>query len=285
VTSTDTPPHGQRRCYLRGCRRPECVEANRRYCKQYRVATVRQPIRIDATPIRQRVEDWSAQGYSHVQIAEAVGGHSGDITKLLSGQATIAPRVAARFLNSPGPRGIPFHATTDSTGTVRRGRALHAIGYPLYEIAEGLPVNTTYLGRILDARYPTLRLAVAEAMTARYQQLRWKPGTSHFAVHSAARRNWHGPLAWDDNIDDPTARPEKAKPYKPVAKNGRDSMRKAEIEHLYFLGESVPSIAKQLGGNEKYISDQLTEILRKRAERAEAERLAARRTATQQLAA
>ncbi|MFE2710543.1 hypothetical protein ACFXKI_00780 [Streptomyces mirabilis] len=273
-----TPPqHGERRCYLRGCRRPECVEANKRYCKQYRMATIRQPVRVDATPVRQRVEGWSSQGYSHVQIAQAVGGNSGDISKILDGQPTIAPRVAARYLTSAGPTGIPFHATTDSTGTVRRGRALHAIGYPLYEIARGLPVNSNYLGRILDDQYPTIRAAVAEAMTARYRQLQWKPGPSHFAVHSARRRDWHGPLAWDDNIDDPQAKPEKAKPYKPADKYRRDPDRTREIEHLYLLGESVPSIAKKLGGNEKYIRDQLGAVIAKRAAKAEQERLAAKR--------
>lgn len=280
MTTDDSQPHGERRCYLRGCRRPECVEANRRYCKQYRVATIRQPIRVDATPVRQRIEEWSGQGYSHVQIAQAVGGNSGDITKLLSGQPTVAPKIAARYLNSRGPRGIPFHATTDSTGTVRRGRALHAIGYPLYEIADGLPVNTAYLGRILDSRYPSLRRVVAEAMTTRYRQLRWKPGSSHFAVHSAARRGWHGPFAWDGNIDDPSAQPETLPTYAPMAANGRDSMRKAEIEHLYLLGESVASIAKKLGANEKYTSDQLAVVLRERAAKtptrhAETERAAA----------
>ncbi|MFE4818555.1 hypothetical protein ACFRFU_19410 [Streptomyces sp. NPDC056704] len=273
-----TPPqHGERRCYLRGCRRPECVQANRRYCKQYRIATIRQPVRVDATPVRQRVEGWSSQGYSHVQIAQAVGGNSGDISKILDGQPTIAPRVAARYLTSPGPTGIPFHATADSTGTVRRGRALHAIGYPLYEIARGLPVNSNYLGRILDGQYPTIRAAVAEAMTARYRQLQWKPGPSHFAVHSARRRDWHGPFAWDDNIDDPQAKPEKAKPYKPADQYRRDPDRTREIEHLYLLGESPQQITKKLGGNEKYIRDQLNAVIAKRAAKAEQERLAAKR--------
>jgi Flp pilus assembly protein TadB len=51
-------------------------------------------------------------------------------------------------------------------------------------------------------------------------------------------------------------------------------MRKAEIEHLYLLGESITSIAKQLGGNEKYITDQLAAVLRERAAKAEQERAA-----------
>jgi hypothetical protein len=65
-----------------------------------------------------------------------------------------------------------------------------------------------------------------------------------------------------------------------MAANGRDSMRKAEIEHLYLLGESVASIAKKLGANEKYTSDQLAVVLRERAAKtptrhAETERAAA----------
>lgn len=267
------PPHGERPRYLRGCRCLPCRNANKRYCKQYRVKTVHQPVRIDATPVRQLLQGWVDQGYSQPQIAEAVGKNSGAISKLLNGQQTIAPRVAAHILRSPGPTGIPAVARIDSTGTIRRGRALHAIGYPIYVIAQGVPMATNHLARLLEHQPPTVSLPVAHGMKALYRQLSGRPGGSPFAVHSARRRNWHGPLAWDD-IDDPNCKPEKAAPYKPADKYKRDPDRTREIEHLYLLGESREQIAKQLGGNEKYISDQLTEVIRKRAQRAAQERAA-----------
>ena len=267
------PPHGERPRYLRGCRCLPCRDANKRYCKQYRVKTVHQPVRIDATPVRQRLQEWINQGYSQTQIGDATGKKSGDISKLLNGQRTIAPRVAARILRSPGPTGTPANARVDATGTIRRGRALHAIGYPIYMIATGVPMATNHLGRILERQPATVSVAVAQGMTALYKQLSGRPGPSHFSVHNARRREWHGPLAWDD-IDDPNCRPEESAPYKPADKCGRDLDRKREIEHLYLLGESREQIAKRLGGNEKYINDQLGAILRERAQRAAQERAA-----------
>jgi DNA-binding NarL/FixJ family response regulator len=34
------------------------------------------------------------------------------------------------------------------------------------------------------------------------------PGPSQRARNDARRKGWHGPLAWDDDIDDPTAKPD-----------------------------------------------------------------------------
>lgn len=259
------PPHGERPRYLRGCRCLPCRDANKRYCKRYRVQTIREPIRVDATPVRQRLQEWVDQGYSQTQIGAAVGKQSGDISKLLHGQPTVAPSVAARILRSPGPTGTPMNARVDSTGTIRRGQALHAIGYPIYAIAEGIPMATNHLGRILDHEPAAVSAAVARGMAALYEKLRWQPGPSHRAPHNARRRGWHGPFAWDGNIDDPTAKPERMPAYKPAAKYQRDPFRRAEIEHLHGCGESVTFIAKKLGGNEKYIGDQLAAILRDRA--------------------
>lgn len=274
TTAKPLPPHGSRARYLRGCHCDPCRDANKRYCKQYRTKTIHQPVRIDATPVRERLQEWVNQGYSQTQIADATGKKSGDISKILNGQPTIAPSVAARILRSPGPTGLPSKAMVDSTGTLRRAQALYAIGYPIYRIAEGVPMATNHLGRLLNRQPAAVSLAIAEGMKALYEQLRWRPGFSHFAIHDARRRGFHGPFAWDGNIDDPDAKPETDTRYKPAAKYKRDPDRIREIEHLYLLGESVPSIAKQLGGNEKYINDQLTVILRGRAQRAAQERAA-----------
>lgn len=268
TTAKSLPAHGERARYLRGCRCLPCRDANKRYCKRYRVKTVRQPVRVDATPVRNRLQEWADQGYSHTQIANAVGKNPGDISKILNGQPTVAPSVAERIMRAAKPTGHPSKAVTDSTGTLRRAQALYAIGYPIYRIAEGVPMATNHLGRLLAGQPATVSTAIADGMKALYEQLRWRPGTSPFATHDARRRGYHGPFAWDGNIDDPAAKPEKAKPYKPAAKYKRDPFRKAEIEHLHDCGESVTAIAKKLGGNEKYIADQLAAILRARAEQA-----------------
>lgn len=208
-TTKPLPPHGERARYLRGCRCHPCREANKRYCKQYRIKALHKPIRIDATPVRQRLQQWTSQGYSLTQIGTAVGKNSGEIWRILNGQQTIAPRVAAQILNAPAPTGIPTLAKVDSTGTIRRGRALHAIGYPIYAIAARIPMGTDHLAHILDREPATVSLAVANGMRTLYQQLSGRPGGSPFAVHNARRRGWAPPAAWDDDaIDAPEAHPD-----------------------------------------------------------------------------
>lgn len=263
---TRTPPqHGERRCYLRGCNRPECVAANKRYCKQYRVATIHRPIRIDATPVRQRVEQWNEQGYSHTQIVAVTGGHTGDITKLLAGQLTVAPAVAHRILNSPGPTGTPFHAVTDSTGTIRRAQALHAIGHSYYKIAAAVPMAVNHLGRLLDKQPATVRVAVAKGMAVAYKRLSAIPGTDPKAKARAARLGWTSVAAWDDNIDDPNATPETGQEVVDLAdRRELAALRRAEIEHLASFNIPEHEIADRLGMARAYVHDLIRDMRKER---------------------
>lgn len=246
MTTTNLPAHGTRPRYLRGCRCLPCRNANKRYCKQYRARTVRQPVRVDAAPVRRRLQEWVDQGYSQTQIAAAVGKRSGDISKILHWQPTIAPSVAARILGSKGPTGCPFHAQVDSTGTIRRGKALHAFGYPLYFIAEGVPMATNHLGRLLVGQPATVSAAVARGMATLYKQLSGRPGPSSFAIHDARRRGWHGPLAWDD-IDNPNEQPDIEQSTELQLKREElAALRRAEIEHLAAFNLPNHEIAARL---------------------------------------
>ncbi|MYU20770.1 hypothetical protein [Streptomyces sp. SID8352] len=248
MTTTDKPlpTHGSRARYLRGCHCTPCRTANQRYCKQYRAKTIHQPVRIDATPVRERLQEWVNQGYSQSQITDATGKQSGDISKLLQGQRTIAPRVAARILRSPGPTGIPANARIDATGTIRRGRALHAIGYPIYLIAAGVPTAANHLGRLLEREPATVSAATAQGMTALYKRWIGRPGPSHFAIHDARRRGWHGPLAWDD-IDNPDEQPDTDQTDElELKRHELAAIHRAEIEHLASFNLSTNEIARRL---------------------------------------
>lgn len=266
MSRTITPPqHGERRCYLRGCRRDECRAAHARYCKEYALATVHAPIRIDAAPVAAYIQSWVDKGYSNRQVAIAAGRSDGEVRRIRLGlQGTITPSVAEVILKARLDGVTPTHAVVDATGTVRRGRALVFIGHPVYTIAAGLPISHNGLCVILAEQPPTVRLEVAAGMTALYRQLVRKSGGSVKASAHARRRNWHGPLAWDEStIDDPTAHPDIDEPYMPPARNGRDSMRMTELEHLLALGESEAAIAKQMGASEAYIHD-LAVVIRNR---------------------
>jgi hypothetical protein len=266
VSRTTTPPqHGERRCYLRGCRKPECKAAHARYCKEYALTTLNAPIRVDAAPIAARIKEWADLGYSNRQIAAAAGRWDAEVRRIrLNLQPTVAPSIAEAILNARLDGITPTHAMADATGTLRRGQALAFIGYPIYRIASGIPMAHNGLCTILTSEPATVRLEVATGMTALYRRLVRKPGGSVKAAALARRRNWNGPLAWDEStIDDPTAEPEVDEPYAPPTKNGRDSMRMAELEHLLALGESEAAIARQMGSSEAYIHD-LVVVIRNR---------------------
>ncbi|KAA6216443.1 hypothetical protein [Streptomyces filamentosus] len=210
MTRKPPPQHGERRCYLRGCRRPECVEANKRYCKQYRLATVHAPLRVDASAAVRRLAHWANQGYSHTQIAAVAKINAPEVSKLLTGkQTSISLAHARRIQTAHDPSGAPYHAMTDATGTIRRGRALYAIGYPLYRIAQDIPMNANDLGRLLMLESATVRQSIANGMAALYQRLSGTLGPSHLAVCAARRLRWDSPIAWDDDsVDDPAAIPD-----------------------------------------------------------------------------
>ncbi|MFZ3592261.1 hypothetical protein [Streptomyces sp. BH104] len=240
------PPHGKRPRYIRGCRCLPCREANIRYCKQYRVKTIRKPVRVDATPVRERLQSWAEQGYSQNQIGTTVGKHSGEISKILNGQPTIAPAVATRLLRAPAPTGTPANARVDSTGTVRRGRALHAIGYPIYEIAQALPAAANHFAYILEHPPATVPMALASAMTALYRRRVGVPGPSQYAIRDARRRKWDGPAAWDD-IDDPNCQPESERNRHKPGTGKKASVDPERVDELTALGKSAKEIALQLG--------------------------------------
>jgi hypothetical protein len=259
VTTKTAPQHGERRCYLRGCRRDECIAANKRYCKQYRLATVREPIRIDIRPAAARLTNWTNQGYSQTQMAAVTNVSAGDLSKLLAGkQQKIHPDVARRILTAPNPAGDPHHAITNATGTIRRGRALNAIGYPIYQIAAGIPMNVNDLGRMLTDPPTTVRVTTANRMTALCRRLRWAPGPSLLARQSAARRQWHGPLVWDD-IDDPNEQPNPGADDE-LNRNELAAFRRQEIAHLAAFGIPEQDIAARLGISDSTVQQQIRDM-------------------------
>jgi hypothetical protein len=282
VTTTDHTP--SRSCYQRGCRLPDCVAINYRYEKgvSYDVTCGRRR-QIDSQEVRTHIELLRAENWTRLRITKAAGVSRSTVYSLAAGQPEVRAHIARAILSiriAPAPS----KANIDATGSTRRVRALVVIGHTLRTIAEETGFGHSKIEHLAGGLLEAVDAHTAETIANVYRRLAVKPGSSGQAKAFARKRGWHGPLAWDD-IDDPAARPEKAKPYQPVPENGRDSMRMAEIEHLYLLGESPESIAKQLDGNEKYVRDLLGAIRRKRAAQAEKERAAARQRQAEAVAA
>lgn len=97
----------------------------------------------------------------------------------------------------------------DATGTRRRIEALSAAGFPHTAVAAQLAVSKESVGYFRTAR--RVHVATARRIAAVYDELTAQPTPAGWSAdrtrREAAARGWPPPIAWDDDIDDPEARP------------------------------------------------------------------------------
>lgn len=259
-----TPPkHGERRCYLRGCDRPECRNANRRYCKAYRLRreTTGDVLRVPVAQVAHLVNAWTRQGWSQRQIAEAAGCSDRVIHNILTGTIKgVRPDIAQGILAAKlGESGDEGRSSVDATGTRRRIQALAAAGWPFREIAERAGVHENTPGRVLNR--PRIYVGTANAIADVYDQISTldpqQYGITAFAANKtrnhARAQGWPDPTFWEDygGIDDPDA-PE----TEPAARRGAFAEarhRADEIRHLARYGVPPEEIAARVSTPEKTV--------------------------------
>lgn len=261
TTTRNGPEHGTRACYVRGCRRPECGDAHYRYMSRYRLDRERgQARRLPAAPIVERARQLAAAGWTSGQIAQAAGCAERTISALLAGQfATVSAGVAAKVMDACPSLSVCAPTTyVHALGTIRRGRALMAIGHTVVSIADAINMANTELSRVLNGRREHVRVGTAQAMTRVYAAWSTTPGVSRRARNHAARRDWPGPDYWDDeDFDNPDFRPALSDDLGRL-QLGRH--RRAEIEHLDTCGSSEQEIAERLDMDPKYVHDIVREL-------------------------
>jgi len=213
TTAVRTPPqHGERRCYLRGCRLPECADAHYRYMSRYRLERERGSTRrTPSGPAAQRVLDLCAAGWTIGQIAIAAGCAERTVSNLREQRyQTIKNDLANRILKArPTLATVPATTRISAIGTVRRVQALMAIGHSLIGIAEAMGMAHTALSNTLCGRRPTVAVGTARSAQRVYREWAERPGTSRRSINRATAQGWAPPAAWnDDEIDDPQAIPD-----------------------------------------------------------------------------
>ncbi|MEU3432306.1 hypothetical protein [Streptomyces sp. NPDC006863] len=189
------------------CHCEPCRTTRSRVKKQQRLNRHRGiPPLVDAAPAAKRLHELhESSGWE--DIARAAKTSASHIREIASGRlAQISPKTQAKIMAiRPAVTGGQY---IDSTGTVRRVRALIALGYTLIDIAESANVAVARV-QTLAAGYPSLRRTVAERITNAYRALSETPGTNTRAKNRARANGWAPPAAWDDDtIDDPQARPD-----------------------------------------------------------------------------
>lgn len=96
----------------------------------------------------------------------------------------------------------------DSTGTVRRLRALAAMGWPAHAIGGDMGVTEDQVVLWRKGRHRKILASSAARVIDVYDRLSMTPGPSSWTRSYARNRGWAPPLAWDDEtIDDPTIAP------------------------------------------------------------------------------
>lgn len=167
-------------------------------------------------------------------------------------QASLRKRA---YLNR-GPIKVP------STGTVRRLRALYALGWTCVQLGERMGVSKTRVAQLLSGRCVTVMPETAEKVAGLYRDLSMVVPMDRPAVRRgdspihertrwhARKRGWLPPLAWDDDlIDDPDARPAT---LEPTVRPGGGRRTSDIVEDIVWLLEHDPLItstelARRLG--------------------------------------
>ncbi|MEU4967830.1 hypothetical protein [Streptomyces smyrnaeus] len=210
--TTTLPPHGERARYLRGCRCTPCRTAQARYCKQYDLNRHRNgPRRVDAAPATRHVQALLAANCTITGIVNGTRASNRTITALAAGTTTtLLPETARSILAfNPEPNHPAYGHWVDATGTVRRLRALAAIGHPLSSLAQHLPASPAGIVHIAAGMRTNASKPIADAVADLYTRLATQPGPSTITRRRAHKAGWPGPDCWDDDtIDDPATHPE-----------------------------------------------------------------------------
>jgi transcriptional regulator with XRE-family HTH domain len=173
-----------------------------------------------------------ASGRTITGIAEEAGLDWDTVRDVLRSTRKTVLRSTARKILAVQP--CPDdQALIDATGTVRRLRALVAMGHSQQVLSSEVGCAFTYISSLTHGRRPTVTVALARAVQQAYGKLSMSVGESARARLKARRLGWPSPLAWDDDtIDDPKALPQ-TDAVPPVATEGENVVAR------WLMGEAV----------------------------------------------
>jgi transposase-like protein/lambda repressor-like predicted transcriptional regulator len=186
------------------CQCASCRKEMRRKVKLRRsgVAAVR-----DQRPAaRRRIAEWMRAGYSIGLLAQATGIRKATLQRQMAGtRSAISHSTAARIM-AASLGDLQTGGFVPSVGTVRRLRALTAMGWSMPQLADRCDVRESTLHALRDPAHRFTRPMYANAVAALYDEFSTQRGPSQYAATRALRRGWLPPHVWDD-IDDPTEDP------------------------------------------------------------------------------
>lgn len=205
-----TYQHGTYVSYTIGrCRCADCREATAAYQRRRRQLKaqeqwgVRQPDLVDAQPVRDHIAALRAQGIgwwrigtlAHVpkKVMSRLAGYDDPTRPQRRVHRDTANRILAVTADDIAPG-----AQIDAAPTVRRLRALSALGFFRTELADRLDTHPQNIGYLVNGHRSKVKVATARAVAALYDELHMSPGRDNRTSRDARRRGWPPPLAYDD---------------------------------------------------------------------------------------
>jgi hypothetical protein len=175
---------------------------------------------VDAEPVRRHVRGLLDGGMSVIQIQNVSGVNRTSIRVLVGEFPGRKPSrgvrvdTAKRLLRTRLDRGSTIDGLVPSAGTVRRLRALQALGYSGQYLAERLGCGNTTQG-LQVARRALVRADTAQRVEDLYLELADTVGPSSRVRETARLKGWLPPIWWDDDdtLDDPRAEPVGSRDY------------------------------------------------------------------------
>jgi hypothetical protein len=259
-------PHGSNHRYVNdGCRCAKCREKNRiRSNRRRREVAYGRWDRgyVPAGPVREHLEALRAGGMTLRQMVELSGAPLTVIRDTLSPGRRVGrtgeriTRRNAEKILAVKPTADPHSRVVPVTGTMRRIRALTAIGWTYAQQAARCGTNPRTFMFIAAGRVATVERSTEERVRAMYDELWDKPADpedqylksgSVRALKAAERKGWPPPLAWDDDtIDDPDTEPLEVRRAPAKRYRNRDAVVE-DLDWLHRTGVHPDVAARRLG--------------------------------------
>lgn len=256
------PPHGtyarsvgRPSCGIRGCSCAPCKDARNAYKRRRELLnTTGRTLMVSAGPATAHLRHLHTEGASWRALRDASGCSGSTISHLIRGRRTIIQRrVQTAILRVQLTDVLAPWRPVDATGSIRRIRALMAIGHFSYDIATAGDLDKSIIVHLTNGHLTTVRADTADKIRTAYAALCGKPGGSVRNRRRAAREGWPSPIAWDDDIDDPTAKPDLDNPPETLNRTEIAEIRRNEVEFLAAAGCGDDEIARRVGLSESSV--------------------------------
>lgn len=164
--------------------------------------------RVSTEPVKAHIRMLNTAGMGGRVIAAQSGVSQYQVWAILNNRlATTSSELVEKIL-AVAPTDLHPSSLIDSTGSVRRLRALIASGYTRHELAAELDRPRPWMNHIIAGKRPKVMVHTRDRVAEMYARLQMVPGSSERSRKEAETKGWAVPFLWDDEqIDLPGGAP------------------------------------------------------------------------------